>query len=225
MSEQLVPNAFGEMVLHRVTVPKVKIKDMSPEERKRYNAEKQQKSRDKKKLAEEIADEAKRLAEQQRPQEEYQARESERTAKPTPGDWEDAIREKTQPIISQILDELHEHYYPPRRIDGNLVPGLHQVVQEHIFNLGTIVFGSDMVQMDGLGFRQCGIFCDAAMHQVVVLDKDILEKSKTFKSFYSDAIRATVKLSENPKYKNYLEWMPAIRKELTRISEEIDFAR
>jgi hypothetical protein len=225
MSDQLVPNAFGEMVLHRVTVPKVKIKDMSPEERKHYNAEKQQKSRDKKKLVEEIADEAKRLSEQHRPQEEYQAREAERTAKSTPWDWEDTIHEKVQPIITAILGELKEHYYPPRRIEGNLIPGLHGIVREHIFNLGAIVFGSDMAQLDGLGFRQCGVFCDAAMHQVVLLDKNILEKSKTFKSFYSDAVRATVKLAENKKYQAYLEWMPSIRQELTRISEEIEFSK
>lgn len=227
MSDQLVPNAFGEMVLHRVTVPKVKIKDMSPEERKHYNAEMQQKSRDKKKLAEEIADEAKRFSEQQRPQEEYQARESERTAKSTPFDWEDTIHVQTQPVIQKILDELQPWYYPPRRVEGNLILGLHGLVQNTVQELGAIIFGvpEKFFQMDGLGFRVAGYFPDSVMHEAVRLDKSILSRSKAFRDFYEQALRATVTLLDQAKYQEYMQWGAAIRNELQNLHNDIDFAR
>ena len=220
-----VTNAFGEQVAKPVHAWKP-IASMSGEERREYNRLRAEASRKKKKIAEELLEEKKQLERQQRPQEEYQAREAERTAKPTPGDWEDAIREKTQPVIEKILDELQAHYYPPRRVEGNLIPGLHGLVEEVTRGLGTVVFGvpEKMFQVDGLGFRVAGYFPDSVMHEAVCLDKSILNRSKTFKDFYEQALRQTVKLFDDSKYKDLMQWQASVRNELQNLHNDIEFA-
>jgi hypothetical protein len=136
------------------------------------------------------------------------------------------VREKVDPIIEKILSELSECYYPTRCVDGEWKPGLHSVVDETAYALGCILFGvpQNFVQMDSLGFRTCGLFPDAVAHSAVQLDKTILNRSKTFKDFYADALRATVKLMDDAKYKTYMDWQPAIRSEFESVINEIHFA-
>jgi hypothetical protein len=224
MSE-LATNAFGEQVTKPVHAWKP-IAQMDRSERAEYNRLRAADSRKKKKLAEELAEEKKRLEEQQAPNKAYAVLEAERSSKSTPGNWERTIWEKAQPIIAKVSEELDEWYYPRRCDNGNWIPGLHGLVDETINTLGAIVFGvpEKFFQIDGLGFRVAGYFPDSVMHEAVRQDKSILSRSKNFRDFYEQALRQTVKLLDDPRYKEYMEYGPAIRNELQNLHNDIQFA-
>lgn len=220
-----VTNAAGQQVAKPVHAWKP-IAQMDRTERAEYNRLRAADSRKKRKLAEELADEKKRIEAQQAPNTEWHAREAERSAKSTPGDWENTIRGKTQPVITKILEELDEWYYPKRCDNGNWIPGLHGLVEETVSGLGAIVFGvpEKYLQVDGLGFRVAGYFPDSVMHEAVRLDKTILSRSKSWRDFYEQALRTTVALMDG-KYKEHMQWGPAIRNELQNLNNDIEFAR
>src|SRR5271169_3205371 len=89
MSEQLVPNAFGEIVQHIVTVPKPKIREMSAEERKSYNASRQAAHRAKKKQELELAEERQRIEAEEKQQ--YVVKPEEKAFDTVPEKWTDAF--------------------------------------------------------------------------------------------------------------------------------------
>jgi hypothetical protein len=62
------------------------------------------------------------------------------------------------------------------------------------------------------------------MHEAVRQDKSILSRSKNFRDFYEQALRQTVKLLDDPRYKEYMEYGPAIRNELQNLHNDIQFA-
>lgn len=211
----------------RTKYAQIPLAEMSPEEKRAYFRDRAAAARKRKREAEEKQEEAKRLEAQQNRNDSWHQREAEDNAKPTPDDWDRILKTKTQPVIQKILDELQPWYYPPKRIEGNLILGLHGLVQNTVQELGAIIFGvpEKFFQMDGLGFRVAGYFPDSVMHEAVRLDKSILDRSKAWRDFYEQALRATVALMDQEKYKPFIGWTAAIRNELQNLHNDIDFAR
>ncbi len=203
MSEQLVPNVFGEMVQHTVTVPKPKIREMSLEERKQYNADRQAAHRAKKKKELELAEERTRLENDERNQAIREEQEFQRSIPTTPKNWDEEIAKQLEPVLDQVILELDRPGPWLYKRDYCIVSGL-----------AHIAFGvPKMVTIDNAGLRVAGIFPDAQCLMAIEYDKTKLFKSKAFRMLYADALRETVNLMADPKNKPYLQWTMQIKRE------------
>jgi hypothetical protein len=201
MSEQ-VTNAFGQTV----SAPKLAwkpIAQMDAQERREYNRLRAADSRKKRKEKEDLIDEKKRLEEQQASLDGYQERQLQRSIKPTPENWNDEISKLFDPLLNQMILELDR--------PG---PWLYKKDYFIVRPLADLVFGipRKFITIDSAGCRAgSGLFPDAVMLAAIEYDKKILNRSKTFRDFYADALRQTISLIQDPKFKPFIEWTGTIR--------------
>jgi hypothetical protein len=214
MSEQLT-NAFGQQVPAPIK-PWKPIAQMDAQERKQYNAERQVAHRLKKKKELELGEERTRLENDERNQAIREEQEFQRSIPTTPNNWGEEIAKQFEPVLNQMILELDR--------PG---PWLYKRDYYIVRPLADLVFGipRKYITVDNAGLRVAGGFPDAMMLAAIEYDKKILNRSKTFRDLYSDALRQTVSLIQDPKYKPFMEWAGSIRNAFEESISNIEFVR
>jgi len=211
MNDELVENFYGEMVprsVPNVSTPKAtqnpqrtKIKDMTTEERKQYNADRQAKHREKKRLAEDLLRDQEQIA-QEAQRQEYHPEVVEAEYKPVPDSWTtafDSFLDKDDTLL-KIAAELNRTW-------------LYSNDTQTIRDLQKLIFSVEhkYYQTDGEQLRTMGDCPDIVMQRAI---KDLesrphfnkehdaldLRTSKTFMDLFTDSLWKANTLGCDPKY-------------------------
>lgn len=226
MSDQLVENIFGEKVLHRVSAIKKPIREMSAEERKLYNSQRQAAHREKKRRELELAEDRKRIEDEERKQ--FRVEEEVSFAE-VPQRWTDAWDTflNTDTSLDSIATELNRAW-------------IYSHDAETVWSLQKLIFGlkNNFIQTDEESIRVLGASPEAALAEAITSlktrphfnresDEINLNNSPTFAALYRDAVWRAISFFSDERFKPLLDsklW-PLVKQEFAKFEqEEISFA-